>query len=158
MRLYLVQHGEALRKEENPERPLSDRGQETVRRVAAFLRKIGVEGSATRLKLAFIRLTSGVENHFRKYVRWKLKIKQKIQHKEVSMRLNELESQALKLSPEKRAKLARKLILSLESLSKAEIEQLWIEEALKREAEIEAHVVRLIPAEKAFKNVRARLK
>jgi phosphohistidine phosphatase len=34
MRLYLVQHGEAKTEQEDPERPLTDRGAEEVRRVA----------------------------------------------------------------------------------------------------------------------------
>ena len=37
MRLYLVQHGEALPKEEDRERPLSDNGRADVRRLAQFL-------------------------------------------------------------------------------------------------------------------------
>lgn len=37
MFLYLVRHGDAKSEEENPLRPLSDRGEEDVRRVAGFL-------------------------------------------------------------------------------------------------------------------------
>ncbi len=37
MKLYLVQHGEALPKEADPERSLSDRGREDVERLARFL-------------------------------------------------------------------------------------------------------------------------
>ncbi len=37
MKLYLVQHGDALSKQENPDRPLSDRGRADVERVASFL-------------------------------------------------------------------------------------------------------------------------
>lgn len=39
MRLYLVQHGEALSKDVDPERPLSDAGQAAVARLAAFLER-----------------------------------------------------------------------------------------------------------------------
>ncbi len=35
--LYLVRHGEAVREDQNPERPLTDAGEETVRRLGAFL-------------------------------------------------------------------------------------------------------------------------
>jgi phosphohistidine phosphatase len=42
MRLYLVQHGEALAKEVDPERPLSDRGSADVRRLATMLAGAGV--------------------------------------------------------------------------------------------------------------------
>jgi phosphohistidine phosphatase len=38
MRLYLVQHGPALAKEVDPDRPLSDVGRRDVERVAAFLK------------------------------------------------------------------------------------------------------------------------
>ena len=43
MRLYLVQHGEAVSKEVNPDRPLSDNGRRDVERLAAFLAKCGVQ-------------------------------------------------------------------------------------------------------------------
>jgi phosphohistidine phosphatase len=42
MKLYLVQHGEALPKEENPDRPLSAKGEKDVRALAAFLGKAGI--------------------------------------------------------------------------------------------------------------------
>jgi len=42
MKLYLMQHGEALREEEHPERPLTERGKEDVERVAAFLARAGI--------------------------------------------------------------------------------------------------------------------
>jgi len=73
------------------------------------------------------------------------------------MKMDELESQALKLAPKKRARLARKLILSLESLSVAEVEQLRAEEAVRREAEIDAGNVRMIPADKVLLQARLRL-
>jgi phosphohistidine phosphatase len=37
MHLYLVQHGDALSKDEDPSRPLSDKGRQNVGRMAAFL-------------------------------------------------------------------------------------------------------------------------
>jgi len=43
LRLYLVQHGEAKRKEEDSARPLTDRGREEVERVASYAAKIGVK-------------------------------------------------------------------------------------------------------------------
>lgn len=42
MKLYLVQHGEALAKEENPERPLSAQGEHDVCNVASQLGDAGV--------------------------------------------------------------------------------------------------------------------
>ena len=43
MRLYLMQHGEALPKDIDAERPLSDRGRRDVGHIADFLRSAGIE-------------------------------------------------------------------------------------------------------------------
>ena len=45
MRLYLVQHGEAVPKDQDPERSLTDQGRLDVERLAAFLRGAGVSVS-----------------------------------------------------------------------------------------------------------------
>ena len=42
MRLYLVQHGQATSKEENPDRPLTDVGRREARAVAEFVRPLGL--------------------------------------------------------------------------------------------------------------------
>lgn len=42
MRIYLVQHGRPVSKEENPDRPLSDEGRAEVEKVARFLDKCGM--------------------------------------------------------------------------------------------------------------------
>ena len=42
MRVYLVQHGEAVAKDVDPERPLSDNGKSDVQGMAAFLSTAGV--------------------------------------------------------------------------------------------------------------------
>ena len=42
MTLYLVQHGEAVAKEIDPERPLSPQGKSDVTRVAGFLKQSGI--------------------------------------------------------------------------------------------------------------------
>ena len=42
MKLYLVQHGDSLPEEVNPERPLSERGQQDVTRLAEFLGRRGI--------------------------------------------------------------------------------------------------------------------
>jgi len=42
MNIYLVQHGKAVSKEEDPKKPLSDKGVEDIRKTAAFLKKTGV--------------------------------------------------------------------------------------------------------------------
>ncbi len=45
MRLYLVQHAQAKPEAEDPARPLSERGRAEVRRVAGFLRTLGIRVS-----------------------------------------------------------------------------------------------------------------
>jgi phosphohistidine phosphatase len=42
MKLYLLQHGDALPEDINPDRPLSERGQEDVRRLAEFVWNNGI--------------------------------------------------------------------------------------------------------------------
>lgn len=55
------------------------------------------------------------------------------------MIIKELEAQALKLNPKARARLAGKLLKSLEDLSEEENAQLWAEEAERRDADLDAH-------------------
>ena len=43
MRLYLVQHGESLPKDVDPERGLTDKGKEDVTHIAALLSKAGIQ-------------------------------------------------------------------------------------------------------------------
>lgn len=42
MTLYLVQHGDALPKDQNPDRPLSDKGRADAKRMGEFLAAVGV--------------------------------------------------------------------------------------------------------------------
>jgi len=48
MQLYLVQHGPALTKEEDPNRPLSEAGQKLAKRSAAHAARLGVRVSEIR--------------------------------------------------------------------------------------------------------------
>jgi putative addiction module component (TIGR02574 family) len=74
------------------------------------------------------------------------------------MTISELKSMALQLSPEERAELASDLLLSLEDLSKPETEHLWLEEASRRDAELDAGTAKLIPGDQVFAEARTRLK
>lgn len=74
------------------------------------------------------------------------------------MTVDELMHEALRLKAAERASMAHELLNSLESLSEAEIEQLWVEEALRRSAEIDAGSVETIPADQVIADARARLK
>jgi hypothetical protein len=74
------------------------------------------------------------------------------------MGLEELKEEALKLAPEARAKLAQALLASLEDLSEAEIEMLWLDEADRRNQEIAAGQVSLRPADEVLQDARSRLR
>lgn len=74
------------------------------------------------------------------------------------MSLEELQDEAMKLAPEARARLAHALLASLEDLSPAEIELLWVDEALRRDEEVDAGRVSLRPADEVLKDARSRLR
>jgi len=73
------------------------------------------------------------------------------------MDLQTLETEALKLNSNARAKLAERLLQSLETLSDTENEQLWAEEAQRRHQELEAGTVAERSADEVFREARARL-
>ncbi len=52
------------------------------------------------------------------------------------MTIDELMREALTLDPQGRAHLAHRLLDSLDELSEAEVEQLWLAEAARRDAEM----------------------
>jgi hypothetical protein len=52
--------------------------------------------------------------------------------------IDELMREALALDPKGRARLAHRLLDSLDELSEAEVEQLWLAEAARRDAELDA--------------------
>ncbi|PYN50578.1 MAG: addiction module antitoxin RelB [Candidatus Rokuibacteriota bacterium] len=70
----------------------------------------------------------------------------------------ELESKALKLSPRQRARLAQRLISSLEREVDADAEKLWRQEAERRLGEIKSGKVAGIPAEKVIRKARSSLR
>lgn len=72
------------------------------------------------------------------------------------MSTDDIEEQALKLEPHARAHLARILIASLDELTEAEIENLWIDEAIRRKDEIDRGTAKTIPAEEVIARVRAK--
>ena len=49
MRLYLVQHGEAKKVEEDPLRPLSEKGREDIQRVAKYAEKLDIKEAVQQL-------------------------------------------------------------------------------------------------------------
>ena len=74
------------------------------------------------------------------------------------MTIDELKAEALRLSADDRAQLASELIVSLDDLSESEIERLWLDEAVRRDAEGDNGTARLIPADEVFAAARARLR
>jgi putative addiction module component (TIGR02574 family) len=70
----------------------------------------------------------------------------------VSSRLEILEAEALKLTPEERAHLADRLIASL--TDDPEIEEAWAAEVERRIAEIEAGRAQVVPAAEAIARAR----
>ena len=70
----------------------------------------------------------------------------------------EVESQALKLSRSERARLAHRLISSLDEKADPDVERVWLAEAERRLAELKSGKTVAIPAEKVLKKVRAALR
>ena len=69
-----------------------------------------------------------------------------------------IEHEALGLPPEDRAKLAQKLLLSLEVLSEDESEQIWLVEAERRARELDSGDVEPVSAEEVRRKARALLR
>lgn len=76
---------------------------------------------------------------------------------ETAMTVIDLESEVLKLTPKDRARIAQKLLESLETLSKQEIESLWLDEAERRDRALDEDPSRAIPAAEVMREARARL-
>ena len=66
-----------------------------------------------------------------------------------------VEREALRLPPEDRAKLAQKLLLSLDALSEKELEQAWLIEADRRARDLDRGDVQPISAEEVRRRARA---
>jgi putative addiction module component (TIGR02574 family) len=73
------------------------------------------------------------------------------------MTIDELKAEALRLNPEERAELASDLLVSLDDLRESEIEKVWVEEAMRRDAALDSGAARAIPADEVFAAARARL-
>jgi hypothetical protein len=73
------------------------------------------------------------------------------------MSIEELTTEALKLGPTSRARLARELLASLDTLSPADLEQLWLDEAVRRDDELAHGTACLEPADEVMARARARL-
>lgn len=74
------------------------------------------------------------------------------------MSIEELKKEALRLNREARAHLARELLASLDVMSEAEIEKLWIDEAIRRDDDLDKGTVHTYPADEVLARARARRK
>jgi putative addiction module component len=74
------------------------------------------------------------------------------------MSINDIEAEALKLDPQARARLAKKLLESLETLSDEENERLWAEEADRRDSAWDAAPESGRPAADVLQDARVKLK
>jgi len=72
------------------------------------------------------------------------------------MSLEDLRNEALKLSPELRALLARELLASLDEMTDTEIEQLWIDEAVRRDDDLNLGAAQAFPADDVLTRARNR--
>ena len=73
------------------------------------------------------------------------------------MSIDELEDAALQLDPKDRARLAERLLDSLEQLSAEENARLWAEEAQRRSDALDAGSLSKRAAEEVFHDARSRL-
>ena len=74
------------------------------------------------------------------------------------MNIQAIEQEILHLPIEDRARLAEKLLSSLDALSEPEIEKLWLVEAQRRAVEIDTGTVQMVSAEEVERRIQAILK
>ncbi len=74
------------------------------------------------------------------------------------MSIDAIEVEALKLDPQARARLAERLLRSLEVLSDEENDRLWVEEAERRDADWDIAPGTARPATDVLRDARAKLK
>jgi len=74
------------------------------------------------------------------------------------MSIEELRNEVLRLNPESRAYLAKELLNSLDTMSDVEIERLWIDEAVRRDDELDKGLAQAYPARETLARARANRK
>jgi hypothetical protein len=74
------------------------------------------------------------------------------------MTQKEIEKQLLKLDSRSRARIAKRLLHSLDSLSDEDNERLWAEEAHRRHQEILTKKAKLRPSDEVLREARLRLR
>ena len=74
------------------------------------------------------------------------------------MNTETIRREALSLPVQERAELAEQLLSSLDVLSEAEVEQLWLREAARRADEIDQGLTKLVPADDVRRQAQALLR
>ena len=74
------------------------------------------------------------------------------------MKAETIRREALSLPVQERAELAEQLLSSLDALSQAEIEQLWIQEAVRRAEEMDRGLAKRVAADEVRRQAQALLK
>jgi hypothetical protein len=74
------------------------------------------------------------------------------------MGIDELKEELFRLGAEDRANLARELLASLDTLTEFEIEELWLQEAIRRDEELDRGNDHSYSAGEVFNRARARRK
>lgn len=72
------------------------------------------------------------------------------------MTIDELRREVMRLDPTDRARLAHDILVSLDALSEADVESLWLREAERRRLDSETGTAKLVPAHEAFTRLRAK--
>lgn len=73
------------------------------------------------------------------------------------MKLEDLEAAVLQLEPRSRARLAERLLESLDNLTPEENAHIWAEEAARRDEALTAGTLTSRPADQVFRDARSRL-
>jgi hypothetical protein len=73
------------------------------------------------------------------------------------MKLEDLEAAILQLEPRSRARLAERLLESLDNLTPEENAHIWAEEAARRDEAVTAGALTSRPADQVFRDARSRL-
>jgi putative addiction module component (TIGR02574 family) len=81
-----------------------------------------------------------------------------VQGRAMRIALKKVEDDALKLPARSRARLAEKLIMSLEETAEPEADREWLLEIERRSMELKTGKVKGIPAQKVIKKARAALR
>jgi len=67
-----------------------------------------------------------------------------------------IEREVLQLEPDVRVKLVHSLVKGLDNLSEAELENLWLDEAERRDVELDSGSVEAVPGDEVFERIRTR--